>query len=143
MDTIKTSLEAKGYTCEYYSFSDSNDISAVVTNAASSVDVIYVPTDNTAASNAELINNICLPAGVPVVAGEEGICAGCGVATLSISYYDIGVATGKMAAKILAEGADISTMPIEYAPTFTKKYNAANCEALNITVPDDYVAIGE
>lgn len=143
VDTIKTSLEAKGYTCEYYSFSDSNDISAVVTNAASSVDVIYVPTDNTAASNAELINNICLPAGVPVVAGEEGICAGCGVATLSISYYDIGVATGKMAAKILAEGADISTMPIEYAPTFTKKYNAANCEALNITVPDDYVAIGE
>ncbi|MDE6186240.1 MAG: ABC transporter substrate-binding protein, partial [Lachnospiraceae bacterium] len=77
------------------------------------------------------------------VGGEEGICAGCGVATLSISYYDIGVATGKMAAKILAEGADISTMPIEYAPTFTKKYNAANCEALNITVPDDYVAIGE
>lgn len=143
VDTIKTFLEEKGYTCEYYSFSDSNDISAVVTNAVSSVDVIYVPTDNTAASNAELINNICLPAGVPVVAGEEGICAGCGVATLSISYYDIGVATGKMAAKILAEGADISTMPIEYAPTFTKKYNAANCEALNITVPDDYVAIGE
>lgn len=143
VDTIKTFLEEKGYTCEYYSFSDSNDISAVVTNAVASVDVIYVPTDNTAASNAELINNICLPAGVPVVAGEEGICAGCGVATLSISYYDIGVATGKMAAKILAEGADISTMPIEYAPTFTKKYNAANCEALNITVPDDYVAIGE
>lgn len=143
VDTIKTFLEEKGYSCEYYSFSDSNDISAVVTNAASSVDVIYVPTDNTAASNAELINNICLPAGVPVVAGEEGICAGCGVATLSISYYDIGVATGKMAAKILIEGADISTMPIEYAPNFTKKYNAANCEALNITVPDDYVAIGE
>lgn len=143
VDTIKTFLEEKGYSCEYYSFSDSNDISAVATNAAASVDVIYIPTDNTAASNAELINNICLPAGIPVIAGEEGICAGCGVATLSISYYDIGVATGKMAAKILAEGADISTMPIEYAPTFTKKYNAANCEALNITVPDDYVAIGE
>ena len=143
VDTIKAFLEEKGYSCEYYSFSDSNDISAVATNAVASVDVIYIPTDNTAASNAELVNNICLPAGVPIIAGEEGICAGCGVATLSISYYDIGVATGKMAAKILAEGADISTMPIEYAPTFTKKYNVANCEALNITVPDDYVAIGE
>lgn len=143
VDTIKAYLEEKGYSCEYYSFSDSNDISAVTTSAAGSVDVIYIPTDNTAASNAELINNICLPAGVPIIAGEEGICAGCGVATLSISYYDIGVATGKMAAKILAEGADISTMPIEYAPTFTKKYNAANCEALNVTVPDDYVAIEE
>lgn len=143
VDTIKVFLEEKGYSCEYYAFSDSNDLSAVATNAANNVDVIYVPTDNTAASNAEIISNICLPAGVPVIAGEEGICAGCGVATLSISYYDIGVATGKMAAKILAEGADISTMPIEYAPTFTKKYQPANCEALNVTVPDDYEAIAE
>lgn len=143
VDTVKTFLEEKGYSCEYYSFSDSNDLSSVVTDAANNSDVIYVPTDNTAASNAELINNICLPAGVPLIAGEEGICAGCGVATLSISYYDLGVATGKMAAKILAEGADISTMPVEYAPNFTKKYNAANCEALNITVPEDYEAIAE
>ncbi len=143
VDTVKSFLEEKGYSCEYYAFSDSNDLSSVVTNAANNSDVIYVPTDNTAASNTELINNICLPAGVPVIAGEEGICAGCGVATLSINYYDLGVATGKMAAKILGEGADISTMPIEYAPNFTKKYNAANCEALNITVPDDYEAIAE
>ena len=64
-------------------------------------DRIYVPTDNTVANNTEIVNNICQPAGVPVVAGEEGIMSGCGVATLSISYYDLGVATGKMAAKIL------------------------------------------
>ncbi len=83
-----------------------------------------------------------IPAKVPVVAGEEGICNGCGVATLSISYYDLGYATGEMAAKILAEGADVSTMPVEYAPNVTKKYNAANCEALGITPPADYVAIG-
>ena len=141
VDTIKTFLEEKGYSCEYYAFSDSNDLSAVVTEAANTVDVIYVPTDNTAASNTEIINNICQPAGVPVVAGEEGICAGCGVATLSISYYDLGVATGKMAAKILTGEADISTMPIEYAPNFTKKYNAANCEALGIKIPEGYEAI--
>ncbi|MDO4321044.1 MAG: ABC transporter substrate-binding protein [Lachnospiraceae bacterium] len=141
VDTVKAALEELGYTCEYYAFSDSNDLSAVVTTASSESDVIYVPTDNTAASNTEIINNICQPAGVPIIAGEEGICAGCGVATLSISYYDIGVATGKMAAKILAEGADISTMPIEYAPEFTKKYNADLCEALGVTVPEDYVAI--
>lgn len=141
VDTIKAFLEEKGYACEYYAFSDSNDLSSVVTTAADAVDVIYVPTDNTVASNTEIINNICLPAGVPVVAGEEGICSGCGVATLSISYYDLGVATGKMAAKILAEGGDISTMPIEYAPNFTKKYNAANCEALGIKIPEGYTAI--
>lgn len=141
VDTVKAALEEMGYTCEYYAFSDSNDLSSVVTTAASESDVIYVPTDNTAASNTEIINNICLPAEVPVVAGEEGICAGCGVATLSISYYDLGYGTGEMAVRILKDGEDISQMPIEYAPQFTKKYNAANCEALGIEVPDDYEAI--
>lgn len=143
VDTVKLALEELGYTCEYYAFSDSNDLSTIATNAASASDVIYVPTDNTVASNTEIINNICQPAKVPVIAGEEGICSGCGVATLSISYYDLGVATGKMAVKILTGEANVSEMPIEYAPQFTKKYNKTICDALGITVPDDYVAIEE
>ena len=143
VDTVKAALEELGYTCEDYAFSDSNDLSSVVTSAADASDVIYVPTDNTAASNTEIINNICLPAKVPVIAGEEGICQGCGVATLSISYYDLGVATGEMAAKVLTGEEDISKMPIEYAPQFTKKYNPEICEELGVKVPDDYVAIGE
>lgn len=143
VDTVKTALEALGYTCEYYAFSDSNDLTTIVTKAADESDVIYVPTDNTAAANTELVNNVCQPAGVPVVTGEEGMCRGCGVATLSISYYDLGVGTGKMAAKILTGEADISEMPIEYAPQFTKKYNKSLCDALGVTVPDDYVAIEE
>ena len=142
VDTVKAELEKLGYTCEYYAFSDSNDLSSVATTATDASDVIYVPTDNTVASNTEIINNICLPAKVPVITGEEGICSGCGVATLSISYYDLGVATGKMALKVLVDGEDISTMPIEYAPQFTKEYNPEICDELGITVPDDYVAIG-
>ena len=142
VDTVKAELEKLGYTCEYYAFSDSNDLSSVATTATDASDVIYVPTDNTVASNTEIINNICLPEKVPVIAGEEGICEGCGVATLSISYYDLGVATGKMALKVLVDGEDISKMPIEYAPQFTKEYNPEICEELGIEVPDDYVAIG-
>ena len=141
VDTVKGFLEEKGYTCEFYAFSDSNDLSAVATKAAENSDVIYVPTDNTCANNTELIKNICMPAKVPVVAGEEGICAGCGVATLSISYYDLGVATGKMAAKILTGESKIEEMPIEYAPNFTKKYNKDICEELGITIPDGYEVI--
>ena len=143
VDTVKAALEELGYSCEYYAFSDSNDLSTIATKAASESDVLYVPTDNTAASNTEIINNICQPAGIPVITGEEGICSGCGVATLSISYYDLGVATGKMAVKILNGESDISEMPIEYAPQFTKKYNPTICETLGIEVPSDYVAIGE
>ena len=142
VDTVQGYLEELGYTCTQYAFSDSNDLSSVCQGAADASDVIYIPTDNTCANNTELINNICYGK-VPVVAGEEGICSGCGVATLSISYYDLGVATGKMAVKILTGESKVEEMPIEYAPQFTKKYNPANAEALGITIPDDYVAIEE
>ena len=141
-DVIEGYLTEEGYTVARYAFTDTNDVTSVAQTAADNSDVIYIPTDNTAASNTEAIANVVIPAKVPVVAGEEGICSGCGVATLSISYYDLGYSTGEMAAKILADGADVSAMPVEFAPNVTKKYNAANCEALGITQPSDYVAIG-
>lgn len=142
-DVIEGYLTEMGYETTRYAFTDTNDVTSVAQTAADNSDVIYIPTDNTAASNTEAIANVVIPAQTPVVAGEEGICKGCGVATLSISYYDLGYATGEMAAKILADGADISTMPVEFAPNVTKKYNAANCEALGITPPDDYEAIAD
>ena len=142
-DTIQIYLEKMGYTCEQYSFSDSNDFSSVATTAVDESDVIYVPTDNTVANNTEILYNIAMPKKVPVVAGEEGICNGCGVATLSIDYYDLGVATGKMAVKVLKGEANIEDMPIEYAPKFEKKYNKKNCEELGITIPDGYKEIEE
>ena len=141
VDVVKAELEKLGYTATLYSFSDSNDLAAVTESAVAASDVIYVPTDNTVAANTGIIDNICRPAGIPVVTGEEGIAAGCGVATLSISYYDIGYKTGEMAAQVLTGEADISTMPIEYAPQFTKKYNAEICADLGVTIPSDYVAI--
>ena len=142
VDTVKGYLEDLGYTCELYSFVDSNDVTSVTKTACDSNDVLYIPTDNTAASNTEAINNVAQPAGVPIVVGEEGICAGCGVATLSISYYDLGVTTGKMAVKILTGESNVAEMPVEYAPQFTKKYNADLANALGVTIPSDYEAIG-
>lgn len=140
VDVVKEELEKLGYTCEFYAFSDSNDLSAVCTTAIGECDVIYVPTDNTVASNTGIIDNLCRPAKVPVIAGEEGICSGCGVATLSISYYDLGYTTGQMAVKILNGEADISEMAIEYTDV-TKKYNKEICDDLGLTAPEGYEAI--
>lgn len=134
-------LEGTGVTAKEYSAADTNEISAVTTTAAAECDVLYIPTDNTMASSTETIKNIVVPAGKPVIAGEEGICKGCGVATLSISYEDLGRATGEMAYEILVNGADISTMEIKYASAVTKKYNPTICEELGITPPEGYEAI--
>ena len=140
VQVVEEYLTDKGIACQRYSFSDSNDVAAVTTKAAADSDVIYIPTDNTAASCSETIGSIVLNAGTPVVAGEQGLCAGCGIATLSISYYDLGYKTGEMAAQVLTGEADISAMPIQYAPA-TKMYNPAMCEALGITVPEGYEAM--
>lgn len=144
VDKISEFLKEDGIETVNYVFNDSNDITAVTEKAVSDkVDVIYIPTDNTAAANTQAIANVVLPAGIPVFAGEEGVCTGCGVATLTISYYDIGFKTGEMAADILLNGADISTMEIESAPQFVKKFNKTNAEKLGITIPEDYTAIEE
>lgn len=139
--TIKGYLEDKGYTVKEFTFSDSNDVSAVTQSACDASDVIYIPTDNTAASCTEAINNVASPAGTPIFAGEEGIAKGCGVATLSISYYDLGYTTGEMAYEILENGADVTTMEVKTAPKFTKEYIKDRADALNIKVPEDYEAI--
>ena len=140
---VKDCLEKKNIAVEVYTFADSNDVSTVTSSACANSDVIYIPTDNTAASCTEAISAVALPAGVPIVAGEEGICKGCGVATLSIDYYELGRTTGQMAVKILKGEANVSEMPIEYYPNPVKKYNADIASKLNVTIPEGYTAISD
>lgn len=141
VDIVTEELKKLGYECENYPFADSNDVAAVTQSACGSCDAIYIPTDNTAASNTELIANIVVPANVPVIAGEEGICEGCGIATLSISYYSLGQVAGEMAYDVLVNGADPSTMEIKYATELTKKYVQERTDAMGITIPDGYEAL--
>ena len=134
VDVVREYLTAKGIVCTDYKFSDSNDLSSITSKAVSECDAIYVPTDNTVASNTEIINNIATPAKCPIFAGEEATCKGCGYATLSISYYNIGAVTGEMAAEILLGTSDIEDMAIRYDQSPVKKYNKAACENLGIDI---------
>ncbi|MCD7871761.1 MAG: ABC transporter substrate-binding protein [Clostridiales bacterium] len=140
-DVITTELNNLGFEVKVYTCADTNEIAQITTRACAEVDAIYIPTDNTIASATSAVNEIAEPAGIPIIAGEEGICKGCGVATLSISYYSIGQKAGEMAAEILLNGADPADMEIEYATDLTKKYVPERAKALGITIPSDYEAI--
>lgn len=142
-DIVTGELQKLGIEVEEFTFADSNDVMLVTEAAVAAADVIYVPTDNTVASNTEMINSVAEDAGVPIIAGEEGICKGCGIATLSIDYYSIGYRAGEMAADILANGADPADMEIDFAEELTKKAMASRCEALGIAVPEGYELIEE
>lgn len=128
--------------CSVYTFADSNDIQAVVTSAIEGADAVYIPTDNTAASNMTIVAGVCEPAGIPVICGEEGMCSGGGLATVSISYYDIGHVCGEMAYEILVNGADVAKMPVGYSANPVKKYNADYAAAINFQMPEGYEVIG-
>ena len=140
VEQMEKELTVLGYICEMYPFSDTNELSAVCTAAVSVCDGLFVPTDNTVAANAGIIDNICRPAQLPVFGGDRGICSGCGVAALAISYYDLGYKTGEMAIQILKGEADISEMPIEHADP-QKVYNKEICDALGLTIPEGYQMI--
>lgn len=138
---IEKELDKLGMKYQEYSAADSNEIQSVTTKAAGECDVIYIPTDNTMASNTEIINNILEPAKIPVVAAEEGLCRGCGSVTLSINYHDIGYAAGEQAADILLNGTDPGTIEIGTAKNVTKLYNPDITKAIGLTVPDGYKAL--
>lgn len=139
-EAFRAAAEAMGYSVSAYTFADSNDVAQITAQACGECDVLYIPTDNTAASNAELIGNVALENKTPIVCGEEGLCRKCGVATVSITYYELGRVTGEMAYEILVNGSDPATMEIRYAP-FDRKYNPDLCEKLGITVPDGFTAM--
>ncbi len=143
VEVVKAELEKLGYETKFFPFNDANDLAAVTQTACDGSDVIYVPTDNVAATYPETIANVVIPAKVPVVAGESNTCAACGVASLSIDYYELGKITGQMAAKILKGEADISTMAVQAAPNVVKMYNPEICQQLGITPPAGYSPIGE
>ncbi len=138
---IEEYLDEDGVAYQEYTFADSNDLQSVVTSAIADCDAVYIPTDNTAASNMTIVSNVTEPAGIPVICGEENMTRAGGLATLSISYYDIGYTAGQQAIRILSEGADVSTMEIEYAPTTTKEYNEDYAKAIGMTMPEDYTVI--
>lgn len=141
IDTVDNLLKEKGLETKRISFSETNDLQSVLTAGISGIDVLYIPTDNKCADNVTIIDSICRPAKLPVICGEENLCKGCGVATLSIDYFNLGVKTGKMALEIIKEGKDISKMEIGYDESPVKKYNKEISDELGVTIPASYTQI--
>ena len=140
-DDFIASAEALGLTCTRYTFADSNDMQAVVTAAVEDCDALYIPTDNTAASNMTIVSNVCEPNTIPVICGEENMCGIGGLATVTIDYYNVGYICGQQAVEIIT-GGDVSTTPIAYVSDPVKKYNAAYAEAIGFEMPEGFEVIG-
>lgn len=142
VEQVKKYLEDSGLNVEISDFADSNDAQPVADALCSKIDVLYIPTDNTCASNGTLISAAAKKYDIPIFCGEKSTCVSMnGVATISIDYYNLGVTTGKMAIKIIKGEADVSKMEIQYDEAPVKMYNPEVAKHFNISIPDGFVAI--
>ena len=130
-NAVKALFDAEGIVVEAYTFSETTELQALVTSMAANVKAVYIPSDNTVAQNDAIVGTICTEQKVPVYTSYGGaVC----YASLAIDYYELGAATGKMAAEILLNGktpADIEIATL----TPSVSYNEALCDQLGIAIP--------
>ena len=113
----KEACESLGLEATDFTVSSSNEIQSVVESMAGKVDAIYTPTDNTIAAGMSTVTMVADDNNIPVIAGEAGEFNAGALCTYTISYEELGKLAGKMAVRILTEGASPATMPIEYYPS--------------------------
>lgn len=131
-NAVKALFEAEKIVVKAYTFSETTELQALVTNAAGECKAIYVPSDNTVADNDTIVGTICNDKKVPVYTSYGGaIC----YASLAIDYYQLGVETGKMAAEILLSGKKPADFTVKTL-TPSVSYNKDLCAQLGITVPE-------
>lgn len=133
---FKTAAEAAGYTVIEYAVPSSNEIASTVEVATSKVDVLFTPVDNTIASAFSTVVSVANKTKTPVYTSVEDMVEGGGIASVTLSQYDLGVATGKMAAKIL-DGADPAVTPVEIFNQGSVVVNQKVADELGLTIPAD------
>ena len=109
-----------------------NDVQQVTETLASKVDGIFVPTDNTFDSAADVVGKVVKEKKVPLVASSVDQVKTGGLASVGIDYELLGEQTGKMAAKILAGKAKPADMPVEKAHDMKLVVNKKMAKALGI-----------
>lgn len=132
IDIAKEVLDEKGVDYEIKTVTSTNDVQQVAEKVAASCDGIYVPTDNTMASAATITGDVVKDAKVPTVYGAVSETKLGGLASYGVNYHDLGVQTGKMAAKILNGEAEPADIPVEHAENLEFYVNPEMAEALGI-----------
>ncbi|HEM3941763.1 TPA: ABC transporter substrate-binding protein [Streptococcus suis] len=136
---FKAAAEEAGYTVLEYAVASSNEIAATVEVASSKTDVLFTPVDNTVASAFSTVVSVANKTKTPIFTSVEDMVEGGGIASVTLSQYDLGVATGKMAAKIL-DGANPADTPVQIFNEGTVVVNQKVAKELGVTLSDDVIS---
>lgn len=135
---FKAAAEEAGYTVLEYAVASSNELASTVEVASSKVDALFTPVDNTVASAFSTVVSVANKSKTPIFTSVEDMVEGGGIASVTLNQYDLGVATGKMAAKIL-DGANPADTPVQIFNEGTVVVNQKVAKELGITLSDDVI----
>lgn len=135
---FKAAAEEAGYTVLEYAVASSNELASTVEVATSKTDVLFTPVDNTVASAFSTVVSVANKTKTPIFTSVEDMVEGGGIASVTLSQFDLGVATGKMAAKIL-DGANPADTPVQIFNEGTIVVNQKVAKELGITLSDDVI----
>ncbi|HEP1843702.1 TPA: peptide ABC transporter substrate-binding protein [Streptococcus suis] len=138
VEEFKAAAEEAGYTVLEYAVASSNELASTVEVATSKTDVLFTPVDNTVASAFSTVVSVANKTKTPIFTSVEDMVEGGGIASVTLSQYDLGVATGKMAAKIL-DGANPADTPVQIFNEGTVVVNQKVAKELGITLSDDVI----
>lgn len=124
-----------GLELELVTVSNSSEVLQAAQSLAGKVDALYVPTDNNVVEALESVIQVAKEAKLPLIVGEGDSVERGGLATWGINYETLGYQTGEMALRILEDGADPATMPIETLEDLELVVNKSAAERMGIELP--------
>ena len=115
--------------------STSADVLAAAQALVGQVDAIWVGTDNTVVSGLEALIGVCEDNQIPFFPSDEPSIERGGIAAYGFDYYDIGVQTGHIVARVLEADDGAVSIPVEKGEIISLSVNTAAAARMGVTIP--------
>ena len=140
---LKDACDAAGIKLEEATVLNSAGIYQAAKSLVGRAEAIFLPTDNTVISALESVVKVCRQNKLPLYAADNDSVERGTIAALAFDYYKLGYQTGAMAKRILFDGANVSTMPVESLQELSLHVNLKAAEAMGVTVPESVLSRAE
>jgi putative tryptophan/tyrosine transport system substrate-binding protein len=123
---------------EEVAIAGSNEVlQAVQILAGRDVQAIWVPGDNTAEEGYEQVVKVARDARLPLISDDCDSLPRGGLACVGVSFQSAGMASGKLAGKILL-GANPANIPLEEVAVEQVSISRGEAAKLGIAIPSEY-----
>jgi putative ABC transport system substrate-binding protein len=134
VEMVKTEAAKQGMTLVEGVATKSGDVLAAVRSLVGKVDAIYIPLDNTVVSALEAVIKVAEQNRIPIISGDTDSVTRGTIAAVGFNYYDVGVQTGAMVARVL-NGESPGDIAVERVQQLELYLNPGAAQRMGVTLP--------